>query len=717
MGREQVPETGGVLLVPNHVTWIDGLLILATTDRPVRFLVEQEYFEKPFAKPLMKMLGAIPILSTGGPRALLRAIRSAGDFLDRGEVVCIFPEGQISRTGGLLPFRRGFQRLAKNRKAQIVPVYLDRLWGSIFSRAGGRFLWKLPKRIPYPVTVAFGSPMENSTPIHVVRAAVQMLGVEAWRVREGESKSLPAGFIGQARHCPWAFAFADAERSRVSRGKALAGAVLLARKLRLFWGEEPHIGILLPPSVPGAIVNLAASMAGKTIVNLNYTSGSVGMASAISQACLHTVVTSRIFLERAKIEIPSGARPVYLEDLRPSSLISRGVTFAMALFAPQQTLFRFCGAARPPRTDDVATIIFSSGSTGDPKGVMLTHFNLRSNIEAVSQVMRTERSDRVLGILPFFHSFGFLTLWLSATEGVPMPMHPNPLEAAAIGNLVLKYRVTLLVATPTFLNLYLRRVTAEQFGSLRFVLTGAERLPDRLAMAFEDRFGLRPIEGYGTTECSPVVAASVPGFRAPGFYQAGERRGFVGHPLPCVAVRVVDPETFLPLPPNKPGLLLVAGANVMKGYLERDDLTRNVIRDGWYVTGDIAAVDENGFLKITDRLSRFAKIGGEMIPLVRVEEALHEAAAADTVRFAVTTIPDERKGEQLAVLHTVDESGLDELLAKLSATGLPNLFIPKRNRFFRVETLPMLGSGKLDLRALKEIAAERALDGTNPAST
>jgi acyl-[acyl-carrier-protein]-phospholipid O-acyltransferase/long-chain-fatty-acid--[acyl-carrier-protein] ligase len=263
------------------------------------------------------------------------------------------------------------------------------------------------------------------------------------------------------------------------------------------------------------------------------------------------------------------------------------------------------------------------------------------------------------------------------------------------------------VTTPTFLQLYFRRCTPEQFSALRVVLTGAEKLPLRLYEAFKDRFGIEPIEGYGVTECAPVIAVNCPDFRSAGYYQPASRRGTVGQPLPGVSVAIVDPDSFTPLPPNSPGMLLVRGPNVMTGYLGREDLTASVMHEGWYITGDIAMLDDDGFLTITDRLSRFSKIGGEMVPHGKVEEALHQAAESETQVFAVTGIPDERKGEQLAVLHTLDETRITEILGLLSSNGLPNLFIPPRGNFVKVDALPVLGTGKMDLRALKRIAMER----------
>lgn len=708
VGRQYVPEKGGALLVPNHVSFVDGLFLVASLDRPVRFVMDSGYFHHPLLKPFLRSLGAIPISASGGPRVVLRALRDAGRYLDEGEVVCIFPEGQVTRTGMLLPFRRGFERIVKGRSTPVIPVYLDRVWGSIFSYAGGRFLTKIPERIPYPVTVSFGAPLPAGTPVPEVRRAVQDLGQAAWAFRRAESHLLHHAFVRAMRRHPLRLMCADAARPRVSCLRALAGSIALARALRPRWAGQNVVGILLPPSVAGALVNFAATLAGRTSVNLNYTAGRAGMGSAARQTGLRTVVTSRAFLERAKLDLPEGVEPLWIEDLSATiGWDARLGAMLLALLAPVRLVERACGVSRRPILDDVVTVIFSSGSTGDPKGVLLTHFNLQANLEAAAQVFPIQPTDRLLGILPFFHSFGYMaTLWLAANRGMGVVFHPTPLEASAIGELVERYRVTFLIATPTFLQLYLRRCTPEQFGSLRVVLTGAEKLPERLAQAFEDRFGIRPLEGYGTTECAPVIAVSGLGFRAPGFYQPGVRRGHVGHPLPGISVRIVDPDTFESLSPGTPGMLLVKGPNVMRGYLGRDDLTAQVMRDGWYITGDIAVLDEDGFLQITDRLSRFSKIGGEMVPHGRLEEALQEAAGVDMQAFAVTAIPDERKGERLAVLHTLDEAAIPGILEKVAASGLPNLFIPRRDHFVKVDKLPVLGTGKLDLRGVKQIAME-----------
>ena len=708
VGHAHVPTTGGALLVPNHISFVDGLLLIASLDRPVRFVVDAQYAEQPFFKPIMKIFGVIPIAPYGGLRVVLRALREAGAAIDRGELVCIFPEGQITRTGTLLPFRRGFERIMKGRTAPVIPIHLDRVWGSIFSFDRGRFFWKIPERLPYPVTVSFGKPLPPQATAHEVRSAIQALGEAAWALRKPDRRPLHREFVHAMRRRPFQFVMSDQSRPHVSAMQALIGSIALARALRTSWENQHHVGILLPPSVAGALVNVAAPLCGKTSVNLNYTVGQAGLDASVRLAGLRTIVTSRTFVEKAKLELPDAPAIVWLEDL--AQTIRRKEKFLAALLAciaPVRLIERVCGQRIPLSIDAPATIIFSSGSTGEPKGVVLSHYSVDANAQGATQVLHLYRDERVLGILPFFHSFGYLVFWFVMFNDAGLVFHPSPIDAAGIGELVRRQRVTFLVTTPTFLQLYARRCSPEQFSSLRVALTGAEKLSLRVSQAFKDRFGIEPIEGYGVTECAPVIAVNCPDFRAAGYYQPASRRGTVGQPLPGISVSIVDPDSFAPLPLGTPGMLLVKGPNVMTGYLGRDDLTASVMRDGWYITGDIAALDDDGFLTITDRLSRFSKVGGEMIPHGRVEEALHQAAESEVPVFAVTGIPDERKGEQLAVLHTLDESRIPDILARLSSNGLPNLFIPARANFVKVESLPVLGTGKMDLRALKRIAVER----------
>jgi acyl-[acyl-carrier-protein]-phospholipid O-acyltransferase/long-chain-fatty-acid--[acyl-carrier-protein] ligase len=451
-----------------------------------------------------------------------------------------------------------------------------------------------------------------------VRRAVQDLQTEAYRHRKSHTRTLHRALIRTAHRHAFRFAMGDKRRPRMKWGVALLSAIFLARRLRSVWKGQEMVGILLPPSVPGALVNFAAMLAGKIPVNLNYTASDESLASSATQCKLETVITTKPLLDKIPLKVPG--KTILLEEAAARPRFGERLAALLLWFLPGGMLERAVSGGKNKTPDDLATIIFSSGSTGEPKGVMLSHYNVASNIEQSGQIFMFDGKDCLLGVLPFFHSFGFtITLWLPAVLGVGVAYHPSPLDLTAISELVRDYKVTFLLATPTFLQAYTRRCSPEDFGSLEFVVVGAEKLPERLALAFEDRFGLRPLEGYGATECSPVVAVNTRDFRAPGFRQVGAKRGHIGHPLPGVSVRIVDPETREPLPAGAAGLLLVRGPNVMLGYLGKPEKTSEVLLDGWYVTGDIAAEDEDGFLTITDRLSRFSKIGGEMVPHIKVE--------------------------------------------------------------------------------------------------
>lgn len=703
---DRLPATGGALLVSNHVSFVDVLLILASTQRFVRFLIQEEICALWWLRPWLKLLRVIPLPIEQKPRELAKALRTAADAIRAGEVVGIFAEKTVSHIGVLLPFHSEFERIMEGLEAPIIPVCLDGVWGSIFSYHAGKIVWKVPRRVPYPVSVSFGETLPPNATAVQVRTAVQALNTEAWPKRRRTMKTLGRAFVQSARRHPFRFAMADARFPKVAFGPALVKTVFLAGRLRAAWAGKQMVGIFLPPSVGGALVNFAVLLAGKTPVNLNYTLSAEALASCARQCELDTIITSKTFLDKVKVPLPGN--PLPLEDALARPRLSEMLTaVALAWLAPVPWLEKFAGAVGRPSLDDLATVVFSSGSTGDPKGVMLSHYNLVSNLEQMGQTFDFAPQDRFLGILPFFHSFGFTaTLMGPAYYSIGVVFHPNPLEGKAVGDLVRRYAVTYLMATPSFLQIYLRSCEAEDFGSLTFVMAGAEKLPDWLASAFEEKFGIRPVEGYGCTECSPVVAANTHNFRAAGSRQIGTRRGKIGRPLPGLSVRLIDPETRFEVPVGKPGLLLVRGPNVMQGYLGRPDKTAEVLHDGWYETGDIATLDEDGFLEITDRLSRFIKIGGEMVPLVKLEEELHQAAGVTEVTFAATGVPDPKKGERLAVLHTLADDQLPLLLNRLSASKLPNLWLPKARQFFHVDQIPKLGTGKLDLRRIRQLAAQ-----------
>lgn len=706
LGRDNIPEKGGALLVANHTSFLDALVILASMDRPVRFVMYQGIYEVPWVKPLAKMMNAIPITPGGGPREVVQSLRSATEAIKQGDLVCIFAEGQITRTGQMLPFRKGFERIMQGVEAPIVPVHIDQIWGSIFSFADGRFFWKLPARVPFPITVNYGKPMPSDTNAYELRAAIQVLGTEAQATRKGEAELLHRKFVHVARRHPRRLCIADNRSGALSFFKTLVGSVVLARKLKALLGQEEMVGVLLPQGVGSTLTNIALTMMGKVVVNLNYTASAESIASSARQCGMKQVVTAKAFLEQFPVKVPGDA--IFLEDVMKSvEKKDRLKAILPALFMPIRRLERSLGAPRDRSSDDLATIIFSSGSEGEPKGIMLTHYNVMSNIEASIQVFPHEKWDVLVGILPFFHSFGYTgTLWVPLTQKLSAIYHPNPLEAKAIGELIHKYRGKILFSTSTFLQGLIRRCSPRQLSSLQFVVTGAEKLAPRVRDAFKEKFGVEPLEGYGTTECAPIVSVNIPDFRAPGFYQKGTKRGSIGHPLPGISVRIVDPDSRQVLQNGLAGVLQVKGPNVMKGYLNLPEKTDQVLQDGWYETGDIATIDEDGFITITDRLARFSKIGGEMVSHTKVEEELQKVLGETDRVLAVAGVPDENKGERLVVLHTLDDDRYEELMSKLDEVNLPNLWIPKQKAFYKVDEIPVLGTGKMDLKSVKVLARQ-----------
>lgn len=604
VGFENIPKTGSALLVSNHLSLADAFFVLAAVDRPVHFIMKESYYNKWWIKPFASIMQAIPIPDDPShPRAIVEAMRDAGSHLEQGHLVCIFPEGQTSLTGMLQPFHRGLELVARGHTSPIIPIYLDRIWGSIFSFQGGGYYVKRPKRIPYPLTVSFGALLSSDSSVFMVRQAVQELGYAAWMARKQDQHPIHHYFVHNVRSVPWRMAVADETHPGISRLSLLTSAILLAQALKVRWEGQSRIGILLPTSVEAVIANLAVALGCRTVVNLNYTLNTSMICHAIQQTELKTILASRKYTEQTNIEVPPGIDMIYIEDLLGNHSAMKSLSAkVLGLIAPLSMLEKACGASVIPSIEDILTISFTRGSTGKAKAVMLTHFNVNANVEGISQVSPWRaQQDKLLGALPFYHSFGYMVMWLGLNHGPGIVLHSDPLEAQAIGRLIKKQKVTFVMTTPAFLKAYLQGISSEQFGSVDCVLAGAEKLTQQLSDDIVRKFGIRPIEGYGSTECSPVITTSTLDIRAQGVFQKGSVPGTVGQPLPGVAVRIVNPDTYEMLPPDNEGLLLVKGPNVMHGYLHCPDKTEQIMHNGWYITGDRAVVDEQGYVRIIDR--------------------------------------------------------------------------------------------------------------------
>lgn len=519
-------------------------------------------------------------------------------------------------------------------------------------------------------------------------------------------------FLRVCRKAAFESKIADSSGLQLTGGQLLTRALLLTRVLeRLLNQDERHVGILLPPSVGAVIANVALTLGRRVPVNLNYSLSTSAIKSCIDQASIRHVLTDRMFL--SKLHVTIDVDLIFLEDISAEVAWYDKLAAALAAYCiPVWYLERSLGLLQI-QPNDLMGILFTSGTTGEPKGVMLSHDNIASNIDAANQLFQFSQTDAVLGIMPFFHSFGFTGgLWLALVLPLRGVYHFSPLDASLIGNLCKEQRVSIMLAAPTFLRLYLRRCHTEDFGALKLVVVGAEKMPRELADAFQQKFGVRPIEAYGTTELSPMAAINAPIAGTVDCPTGGAKEGTVGRAIPGTCARIVDPESNIVRVADEPGMLQIQGPNVMLGYLNRPEKTAEVIRDGWYVTGDIARMDRDGFITIVDRATRFSKIAGEMVPHLKVEECLNRVLMQDSydsgsLQAVVTSIPDPKQGERLVALYRASPICIDEIITNMAERGLPNLWIPRRDSFVEVLEIPMLASGKVDLKRVKEIALEQ----------
>lgn len=720
-GMQAIPRTGGVLLLGNHVSWIDWAIVAMACPRAVRFVMARSIYERWYLRWFLDFVGVIPI----APGAAQESLRTISACLEAGEVVCLFPEGTISRHGQLNAFKRGFERAAAaaaGSGAVVIPFYLRGLWGSQFSHASGAMKARGVAGSRREVGVAFGHALPLTTNALTVKQAVAELSVESWEAYVGTLGTLPQAWLATMHRNGGALAVIESSGRTLTRTSLATTVSAFARIIRRRSAGQ-NIGLLLPPSAGGTIANLAALLCGKTIVNLNYTASPAALTGAVRKAGISEIYTSRVFLAKLAqrgLDVGDALRDcelIELETLRERiSKAELALNWLAVRLLPASWLAAFHGAARDPEAP--AMILFSSGSEGSPKGVVLSHRNVLANIKQTTDMLNPVDNDVVVGCLPLFHAFGLtVTTLLPLIEGIPVLTHPDPTDVVNIAKAVCRYRGSIFCATSTFLRLYIRnaRVLPLMLESLRIVVAGAERLDPAVREAFAQKFGKSIYEGYGATETTPVASVNVPDYLDPSNWKvhAGSKPGTVGMPLPGTCFRIVDPASLESLAPGEDGLILIGGVQVMQGYLDDAEKTRAAIveLDGrrWYRTGDKGNLDDDGFLTIVDRYSRFAKIGGEMVSLGAVEQGIVAAFGEGAPEVVVVAMPDEKKGERLIALiqrvgTPVDPGALRTLL---KAAGMNPLMIPET--WLEVDALPKLGSGKTDFTVAKQMAAT-ALD-------
>jgi len=607
----------------------------------------------------------------------------------------------------------------------VIPCHIDGLHESMFGyKYDDHKILLRPRKLLRDVLISFGKPMVDIKHPQQVQLAVQELGVDSRR--EHNTKRLPVPARKLIRACKKRgrdLMFADSTGVELSGYKFLTAALALRSLLKksVFGSrqEEPHIGILAPMSVGGGLLNAACSLDRRVSVNLNFTFGADGMNYCIKQAGIKTILTSRRVRERFPDLLPQlEANVICTEDLLPQIKPLTKITYLLAsILVPKQLIEWKLGLTTKGISEELGAIIYTSGSTGQPKGVMLSNDNMAAVADGFVGTMRLNEKDTLLGFLPFFHSFGLMgNFWLSVLSDAKGVFHFSPLEPKKVGEMARKYPVTFMPSTPTFLRNFLRHCPKEDFENLPAIMCGAEKLPVDLIEEWQKKYGIRPSEGFGATELSPVMSTNVPECRVSENFHTYRKDGSIGRAIVGIVVKVIDLETGADVPPNEIGMIVAKGPTVMQGYYKQPDKTAEVIKDGWYSTGDVGRIDEDGFIWVTGRQTRISKIGGEMVPHILIEEEITKILSEDKnlnseslePPAAVTALPHPTRGEQIIVLYHRDTSLTPaEIIERMVAQGVPRIWIPHVDGFIKVDSIPVLGTGKLDLAAVKRMAEEQ----------
>ena len=710
-----IPNAGPVLMVGNHHSFIDWAMLQMASPRPLCIASNKDHFEKWYLRAILKRLGMIRI-DNRHPEEAMEKIHEA---LLAGKAVVMFPTGEVSKSPHVEPFNLDYSKAVEGTDAVLLPFYIQGLWGSNYSYSGSDMYGASSDRA---VTVAFGEPIAATTPPNEVRAIVRKISIEAWQYAVQFVRPIAASWIKTCKkYVKNGPAIYNTDGGHFS-GYKLMGAVMAFRGLlkKKLDKNEQNIGIMLPPSPAGVIVNLVLWVMGKTNVNLNYTSSVDNVKYCCEKADVSTVISSRQFVEKLKgrgndySQVASDkVRILYAEDLmKEIPKVKIAALLVLCVIMPSWLIrFVFC---KRTRIDDTAVIVFSSGSEGTPKGVLLSHRNLMGNIQQLACIMNVTRGDVMLSELPLFHSFGLtVTTLLNLTEGCPIVAVADPTDVKTMARVCSRFRVTCMVATPTFLRAFTvsRYVHPLVFKYVRIIIAGAEALRPELVTAFRLKFGKEVFEGYGCTETAPVASVNTENTLLNDYMtmQVNNKPGTVGPALPGTQFLIVDPDTNEPLPTGEAGMILIGGCQVMQGYLKDPDRTASVIVNiggiRYYRTGDKGFLDGDGFLTIVDRYSRFAKLGGEMVSLGAVEKKIQDTPVLEGCDYLATTVPDAAKGEKIVLLYQGDKDPKD-VLSELRASGFPPIMLPALA--FPVEKVPKLGTGKADFTAAKKLARELA---------
>lgn len=717
-GFKNIPSSGGVLLLGNHISWIDWAIILMSVPREVKFVVFKQIYEKWYLTWLFKLIKAIPI-GSGSSRASMKIV---SDELDAGSVIVLFPEGAISRNGHLGEFKRGFEKILENCSSdvKVVPFYIRGLWESMFSRANRKFKESKKTNI---VTVCFGRVInKEDANVQSVKNEVFSLSNLAWSEHIKELKPLNEVIFARLKELSNGTIFSDNTGVTLSGARFLTASILFKNlfKKRV---RSHNIGLLLPTSAAGAFINYMVILMGKTAVNLNFTASIDSLKASIKKAEIKTIISSKKFIEKLEAkgvkisEIFEDVEVYFLEDEQKKiKKLDAVLVYFSVKFLPTAIL-KLMHLTKTSKNAN-AIILFSSGSEGTPKGVELSGDNILGNAQQISNILNVNDDDVILGSLPLFHAFGIVvTTYLPLIEGIKCAAVADSTDGLAVAKMVSSEKASIMCGTSTFFRLYTKntKIHPLMFDSLRLIVAGAEKLRDDVRFEFKKRFGKDILEGYGTTETSPVASCNLPDKISEDFeVQIGQKIGTVGMAIPGTSIKIVDPSSFKELKTGEEGMVLISGIQVMKGYLNDEEKTKSVLKKIkgriYYITGDKGKLDSDGFLTIVDRYSRFAKIGGEMVSLGAVEEQISKLVEDNSnIDFIALATSDEKKGEKVVLLiSNITLEQKDILKRKMIKEFDNKLMIPEIIQI--VDEVPKLGSGKKDYVKAKELI----LDSKNP---
>lgn len=711
-GAQNISETGPLLLVGSHYSFIDWAVLQMASPRPLKIASTRSTWSDWYLRKLLHQDFLIQI-DRRNPETAISAINKA---LKNNEAVVIFPEGQVSKTPFISKFSIDYTNAIKDTNAVIVPFYIQGLWGSKYSQASNSNM--LPISSTRIVTVGFAPAISSEATEDEIRMKIRDLSIDTWEMSVSHYKTIPQMCFSAMRKAKFKPILIDPTRGRHVSGYSVLYLIrAISKRIHAKTRGEKNIGFLISTSREAVISYMSILTCGKTSVNLNYTTPPDVVQNCIERCEIKTIVTTKAFYEKLCTKNPAfkpildSSKLLFVDEIEESiSWFEFIRTIIPSLIYPISILNKLWIKKRT--LSDVSTILFSSGSEGTPKGILLTHKNFVANILQFDMIIQLRRSDVILAELPMFHSFGLTgNIIFPLLDATPMVLCPDPTDIKTMARASAEYKATILMGTPTFLRAFSvnRWVHPMCFDYMRFIIAGAEKLRDDMRESFKLKFGKNIFEGYGCTETTPLVSLNAPNILLDDYLtmEKCNETGSVGLPVPGSCICIADPETNEFLPQGEEGMVLVSGPQVMKEYLNDPERTQKAVVEinghRWYKTGDKGKLNKDGFLILLDRYSRFAKLGGEMISLTAVESRLQDTNLLKGLEFITVAVSDSVKGERIVLLYTGTNNS-EDLARSIRKSGIPPLMIP--GSIFQVESIPKLGSGKYDFTNIKKLANE-----------